>query len=393
LTDAQRFDPTTQFPEFYRNDAIKALGQQRLWTISDPNKRPVDLQNAMRINSSPHLPCPRCGASSCSILHGAQLREAQSQLLTLDELTSMAPGAANAAMHFDWSLDRSVVLDIEPSCPPEVADQLLRLVTGSKAQPEPAALYSEVSMSGRGFHVVLPLPTAFASSGAESRAVMRHPEGWFEVLLYHWITFSRAPIDPARLEAARSDPRGDGMTWDGLFAQLASIVPARAKSADIAGLGALASDAIGCELEPVEEWLVRRLVAEHLGSWTKSLSDEYRGDTSRWEYAKLIWLSGHALELLSGWDFAVRGGPPGSPGFAEPAPDEEFLASLARVVYTAAGEVIPARAKHAGTRSGLPYLLKQAISAITDVLKEHPHQLPGADTEDSSTTISQKDHP
>lgn len=365
-----RYDPVPLFPEFYANPHIRRLGGQRLWTVSDSSKRPVDLVTTLDNMAHPARRCPRCGETDCRIVHGAQVTEASSQLMTLPELTGRLPRAANAAMHFDWSLEHCVVLDIEPQCPPQVTDQLLRLVTGSADCPQPPALYSELSMSGLGYHVLLPLPAGFTAAGGDQRSVIRHPMGWFEVLLHHWITFSRKPIPAQRLQQAAAAPTGAAITWDGVFAQLVAVAPRSSGITGVAGVDRIAAETMGDELDPQENWLHRRIVRRHLGSWAKDLRTDYFGDTSRWEYARLRSLAHTAvdeleLRLLVNTIRFDEDRPWDTSGLPD---DDEVISSLIKVVYAAALEVLPPRLKHEGFRSGMPYLLKRASSAVSDAL-------------------------
>ena len=303
---------------------------------------------------------------------------ADEQLLTLDELTTRLPAAANAATHLDWHSEQVVVLDIEPDCPPQVTRQLLRLVTGNSAQDPPPVLYSEVSMSGKGYHLVLPVPEAmFTIPGVSRRNKLQHPNKWFEVLMYHWITFSRQPIPAEVLEQAAADPAGEDLTWEGLFTQLAQIAPG-GRQVGQAMSDLAAGQALQVELDQHERQVVQAVLDRHRRTYTKTLRDDFGGDTSRWEFSILCALAGHTDTLLRIHAMADslaqaqsqpdRQSPPTMPPPAEPDRTRAL-----RIMYTAALEAIPHRNKHDGTRSGLPYLLKQATVALatTSVSSDH----------------------
>lgn len=346
------------------------MGRHRLWTISDRNKMPIDVVNTLDTSDE----CQRCGLQNCRAIHGAQVNLADEQLLTLDELTEKMPTAANAATHLDWQNDHVMVLDIEKECPPEVANQLLRLVTGNTAEGEPLSLYSEVSMSGRGYHIILPVPDAmFTIPGVSTRTKIQHPNKWFEVLLHHWITFSREPIPQERLDQAAADPAGDNLTWEGLFTQLAHIAPGGRKVGQ-AMSDIQAGQALEEELTETERTLAQITLSRHRGGWNKELQQDYQGDTSRWEFAILCSLANQATALLK---LKALTDAVATAQLARDSPEDSLVlppenpvdrAQALRIMYTAALQAVPYRDKHEGTRSGLPYLLKQATVALATAM-------------------------
>lgn len=353
----QHTHPALAFPDFYTNPHIRSrLAAQRLWTVSDTSKRPVDIVSALATSQ-----CPRCGRPDCADVHGAQLSDADAQLLTLDELTTALPNASNVATHLDWRSSGLMVLDIEPECPAEVVDQLLRLVTGNTASPVPSALYSEVSGSGRGYHLLLPVPSNIASFPRAARAIkLQHPQRWYEVLLYHWTTFTRRQIPPERLAAAAAVPTGAMLTWEGVFGQLVEIAP----GGEAAGEGApgqydqalaLSDD---LDLTPMESE-VAKAVTENLGhEVAKDLNDDFAGDTSRWEMSRLIRIAAIAQAKLH-----VRRSIDRITGTSTQTPEQDKQ-QLLRVVHHVARDTLPPRHKHDERRSGASYLLKRCAEAL-----------------------------
>src|SRR5207248_8940766 len=128
-------DPRGWFPQFYDNPAIRALASARRWTVSgqigediEERKAPIDLRELIdhgRVRGAWSIG-PAC-------------------LTDLDELTCALPAASNAAFFLQAQTDGLVVIDVEADCPPGIAADLLR---------QPGILYAELSMSGRGFHLV-----------------------------------------------------------------------------------------------------------------------------------------------------------------------------------------------------------------------------------------------
>lgn len=351
--------PASVFPEFYTNPHIRSgLAPHRLWTVSDLDKVPIDIVSAL--DTSPV--CPRCWQQECNEVHGARIADADTQLLTLDELTAAVPNARNVATHLDWRSSGLMVLDIEADCPPEVTDQLLRLVTGNTASPQPRALYSELSGSGRGYHLLLPLPANLAHFPRASSAMkLQHPKLWYEVLLYHWITFSRNQIPAERLAAAVAEPKGEMLTWEGVFGQLVEIAPGGASVGDgtpgqfdhVLALSGDDLDLTGMEAE------VARTVVDYLDHEdSKDLIDDFHGDTSRWEMSRLIRIAAVAQSKLD-----VRLAINRITGAGTQTP-EQTEQQLLRVVHHVARETLPPRTKHDERRSGVSYLLKRCAEAL-----------------------------
>ncbi|OUS97367.1 hypothetical protein CA951_03205 [Rhodococcus sp. NCIMB 12038] len=347
------------FPEFYTNAHIRSsLAPHRLWTVSDFDKVPVDIVSAL--DTSPV--CPRCWRPECNEVHGARVADADTQLLTLDELTAAVPDARNVATHLDWRSSGLMVLDIEPHCPPEVTDQLLRLATGNTASPRPRAVYSELSSSGHGYHLLLPLPENLAYFPRASNATkLQHPKLWYEVLLYHWITFSRNQIPPQRLAAAAAEPNGAMLTWEGVFGQLVEIAPGGTATGDQApGHFDQALALSGDELDLTSmEAEVARTVVDYLDHEdSKDLIGDFHGDTSRWEMSRLIRIAAVAQSKLHVRTTINR------ITSAATQTREQDEQQLLRVVHHVARETLPPRTKHDERRSGVSYLLKRCAEAL-----------------------------
>ncbi|BAS11870.1 hypothetical protein AHiyo8_01730 [Arthrobacter sp. Hiyo8] len=171
------------------------------WTVSgqigeinsdDPEKEPtrkapIDIRHLLE-GCNP-------GCRHVGPLRGAWAIDEQC-LLTLDELSTRLPAAANCAFYLRAATNGLIVIDIEKTCPPEIAQQLLAL---------PGILYTEESMSGLGYHFVAPLPANFSAFpiGAGKRK-LQEEHGWYEILIDHWCTFTRRPVAADVLAHARS---------------------------------------------------------------------------------------------------------------------------------------------------------------------------------------------
>ncbi|MFD8609433.1 hypothetical protein [Streptomyces sp. NPDC059631] len=335
-------DPHAWFPQFYGNPAIRTLASACRWTISghigeespdDPTKppkrkAPIDVRHLLAGCTS--------GCRHASPLRGAFALD-ETCLLTLGELTAAMPNAANTAFYLQAQTDGLLVLDIEADCPPRLATDLLRL---------PGILYSELSMSGRGFHLLMPLPKNFhAFPIAASKRVLREEHGWYELLLDHWSTFTRQPVPDrivARFNAATSAPAF--ATIEDLYAHLAVNISEN-------------SSASGSDVDTAEDMpdipYAQAIVEQALASARHQLRDpgDFNHDMSRWEFSVLASLYGWIRTQLRAYSAL---------GVEYSTGDTTWL------LYKAAVDVIPARPKHSERRNGRPFLLDRAAALVAD---------------------------
>lgn len=301
--------PRTAFPEFYDNPIIGAIADIPRWTVSDSEKMPINFRELMSTNR----------------LWGAH-EISEHCLVTLDELTGFLPNAANNAFYLRAQTDGVLVLDIEKTCPPEVAAKLLGI----------PSLYSELSMSGKGYHLLLPLPANFWDFPiATGKKVLKHEEGWFEILLDHWVTFTRAPVPSDRMPRQDYEPGA----WEALYAQLAG----KAVEVTSTEFDMTTERPEIPRFEQMVELISRRAIG-------KSLSD-FAGDASRFEFSALGVLFNRLQTVL----IAVRD--------AEPTANFDEAAQ-AWVLFEAAQRILPARDKHAEIRNEMPLLLNAAVSLV-----------------------------
>lgn len=332
---ASLFNPVTAFPEFYTNPVITALGQRKAWTISDNDKMPVDLH----------------ALTTSGRVYGAHADNYHTALATLPELTTMIPQAANCAFRIETSLDHCLILDIEKTCPTDVADQLLLLSTH--------AYYTETSMSGKGYHLVMPMPANFDQfPNAQVKTALKHTHGWFEVLLHQWITFTRNPIPQQRLNDAYVRQGHAKRSWEDVYAELA----AQARPATHSGLNLDPEELKPDDFTPVENNITEQaipIITERFAqNYTKDVYD-FDGDYSRWEFSRINVLTSMVVEQLSSLLLPLS--------MADPTisrtPRAEHVAYL---VYKLATTIFDHRDKHDTTRNGLPFLYYRAVSCIEE---------------------------
>lgn len=331
-------DPRRAFPEFYGCFAISALADIPRWTVS--GRIDDSLEDSLKARKAPvdvrHL-------VATGRVRGAWARDEQC-LMTLGELADSLPLASNAAYYLDATYDGLVVIDIEPSCPPHIAANLLSL---------PDLLYRETSMSGKGFHLIARVPAnAHEFPVAGRKKVLREEHGWYEILQEHWVTFTRSPVPehlPRKEEAAAG---GEGFrSVEELYASLARL--AKPPASAVRAVGAL-----GTEPPKITGMgrIIRQTLSDAAGR-TRTLAD-FHGDRSRFEFSVLGTLH-RAMKkhlIMVGHNRGVRY-----------SPDEEVW-----LLYLAAQEVLPRRDKHNEQRNGVPYLLDRAASMVSLQDGAHP---------------------
>lgn len=168
------------FPDFYENEFIKSIAGNTKWTVSGrtvpdpsiPPKIPIDMYSLMyeaKIKGAPHWSYP--------------------YLITLSELLQVLPHAANHTYYLESPVDKTVVLDIEPTCPKELTEEFLKM----------PYIYGEVSMSGKGYHLVFDLPEKIFNSYPIARKKKRWigEKNQYEVHFAHYITFTRRMLPPS----------------------------------------------------------------------------------------------------------------------------------------------------------------------------------------------------
>ena len=301
--------PYEAHPEFYGNPVIQMLAHEPRWTVTEPGtKMPINIREVL----------------SSGRIWGAHEISAEC-LMPLDEMLSQLPDVANNAFYLRASIDRVLVLDIEKTCPPTVARELLKM----------PALLRERSLSGLGWHMVMPLPDNFADFPIAARKrVLKQEDGWYEVLVDHWVTFTRdttpePPVDP------------DAPSWERVYASLAEK--------------AVETPRVALDIDDERPDIPRfeRIVSFLSEAADGMTADAYGGDASRFEFAVI----GRLYNRLTGALPVLQD--------AEPDADYSDQSVQAWLVYSAAKSVIPHREKHDELRAGVPLLMSSTVSLIS----------------------------
>lgn len=320
-------NPRVAYAGFYNNPAITTLADASRWTVSgrlgddaeSKGKAPIDIRHLFDVGR----------------VRGAWAQDDQC-LVTLDELARRLPDAANHAFYLRAVTDGLMVIDIEPSCPVEISTQLLAL---------PGVIYSETSMSGRGFHLATPLPASFHEFRvASGKRVLREQHGWYELLLDHWVTFTRKPISEDIWKHVQGvlTPASEFASTATLFASLAET--ARATT--------VASTTVRTSVEAPKITGGQDIVSRTLeGAWPRFKTlDDFDGDASRWEFSVLGVLYREMHRHLVRVGFLRR-----------TTYDDSDRAWL---LFQTVQEVLPDRPKHSEQRNGRPFLLDRAAAMV-----------------------------
>ena len=286
------------FNHFYEHDIIKKLAKNEKWTVSDKDKIPIDLKLWIYQQK----------------LCGAQFNNDLS-LVTLDVLRKEIPNAANHAYYLDAMIDKYVVLDIEPSCPDDIKQELLQM----------SYSYGERSMSGKGYHLIFPLPTCIAEYPiAQTKLVLKEEHGYYEILMAHYVTFTADMLPPA----SGTEP------FEPLFRKLASQQKEVVRTEmDIT------------EMAPEMDTCTLRIqtALKFCGHCYPKHLEDFHNDHSKYEFAYMMHLYKNLQKLIQMDSVQTHR------TYTE-SEQAWFLYSLAK-------EQLPHRVKHEETRDGLPWLV------------------------------------
>ena len=169
-----------RFKSFYENKAIKSIANKKKWTVSS-TKQVGKIRSKMPLDVVEFL--------NTGKISGAKFFNENSlvDLNTLiKELSNENRYTANNTFYLDTKEDDLIVLDIEPSCPKDLKEKLIHM----------KALYKEKSMSGKGYHLVFKKPKNFNDYiTATKKAAVSDSNGYYEILIKHYVTFTRNTIE------------------------------------------------------------------------------------------------------------------------------------------------------------------------------------------------------
>lgn len=305
----------SQMRAFVEHPHIRPLAERPAWTISTSDKMPIDMYLL----------------ESLGQVFGCK-REIPLSTWTLDDVAALVPNAANYAFYLEAAKDGVCVLDIEPECPMELKAEFLRA----------PCLYAERSMSGKGFHMLLPYPYEFMDRYpvAAGKTAMKDKERGFEFLFEHWVTFTGD-----RVIQTDVDPGSDviGRELARLAEEQVAVSMAEIDIEDVAPDDVPYHDQI------------RSYIGNNVHRILGRSPADYDGDMSRFEFAVICSILRNvraAQSTIARMDHA------------DPWEiwDDQCTAFL---VFEAATTLLDHRDKHDEQRCGLPmllYIVKKAMS-------------------------------
>ena len=295
---------------------IQTIAGNQKWTVSTKTKMPIDMARFMQEN----------------IIVGASFAGENQPLVSLPSLMGAIPNAANAAYNLKQAVDDFFILDIEPSCPPEVRDELLRLPYD----------YAELSMSRQGYHLAFRRPDPIPVTRPELftiKPALRHENGWYEFLFNHYVTFTGETILPA-----------DGIQQlpiDTLW----QLFDGMAEKARITKTFELSDTEIpDLEEIPLGEFIVDFLSDENAAY--RKTADDFGGDKSKYEFGVTGFYFKRLNSLLSTTAYQRH----------DYTPQERI-----RILYEIITRMTPYRDKHEEIRDGMPWLMYTAKRVVTTV--------------------------
>lgn len=326
---------TERYKTFLSNPAVRSIASKPKWSISDKDKRPISLYNLLYnrivVGGKPGV------IGDTDTLDGL----IKSFCRTFPDQGQIA----NFAFFLDAIDDDIVVLDIEPECPTSLKAEFAQL----------PYIYGEVSMSGRGMHLLFPKPKNFDDFPiAAKKKAMKGPKKYYEILMGHWVTFTgRALKRSVGRNIENQEP------FEKLFATLAAQQTESAK--------------IDIELDPER---LRENVAEIpdadyiIDILTRPANavgfkpERYDNDMSRYEFAYFGIKCSQLTSLLRSTRIKSNG---------HTYTPEDFI----RLLYVIGTTELEHRDKHDSTRNGMPWLMYEAAQLVecrlSDDMNEKGH--------------------
>lgn len=284
------------FEDFYNHPFIKSIADKERWTVVDKNKRPIDMYGLIYMHKI-------FGAAFCD----------EKSLVSLKTLCETLPNATNNTFYMDALTDGFVVLDIEPKCPQNIKNKLLQL----------PYIYGELSLSGKGYHLIFPLPDCIENYPiAKKKVTMKEEHGYYEILLNHYVTFTRNII-----------PKSKGASdFEKIFKELASQQKEHTKNnIEIE------------EEEPDDIPLKDTILTIMYNQAYRKQPKDFDFDMSKYEYGYISFLYEKLLCVLALSNIK--------------SVHEYSDTEKAWLLYNAAKEMLPYREKHDEMRTGLPWLM------------------------------------
>ena len=305
-------DHIAKMSHFVEHPHIRPLATRDAWSISTYDKMPIDIY----------------ALETYDTIVGCNIEKPYSTR-TLDELHELLPDAANYAFYLDARIDNVCILDIEPDCSDELKAAFLEM----------DCLYAETSMSGKGYHLLIPYPQDILAKYpiAAKKSVLKNKKKGFELLFNHWVTFTGNQI--------KTNPTAKG---NQIFAEeLDSLASIQREFTHMRiDLGESHPDDIFGEKD------ILHAVMTNKRELLNRTPEDYDNDLSRYEFAICI----RILKYIRRAQENLR------QTYGDIAQwDDQQTAWL---IFAVAHDILDYREKHDELRSGMPYLLYIIGNAI-----------------------------
>ena len=301
------YDP--QYEAFYTNPVIQKLADNERWTISNQDKKPLDVTEYLETKD---LPQPH--------IWGVAFDRGHNPYVNLDTILEEFPTAFNNAYALNYALDGIVVMDIEKTCPDNIKEQFLKL----------PYLYAETSMSGQGIHLIFETPKCLENYPiAQKKLALKDKNGYYEILLNHTITFTRNVLPP-------QTPTLGIEVFENIVENLAVEAKETAQKAELAE--------IQLNFDPTTIFAYDSLMeAASRYTYTKTPTN-FGGDMNRYEYGFVGGYYHHMMKVIKNYPNLQK---------QHTYTDNEII----WLVYSAVKTYIEYRPKHDETRNGMPWLM------------------------------------
>ena len=308
--------------EFMNNEFIQTIKDREQWTLSEQgSKKPLDMNYMIaHANDAEYRPI------------GASFANNNKPLVTLDRMGHFFSEflhtdidkitIPNAAYDLSQLTDDFMVLDIEPTCPDVMKNELLKF-------PYP---YVEKSMSGKGIHAIIPnnmMNTKFEDI-RKNASKLQEEHRYYEFLLNHYVTFTGEIIIPTQTGQKMLNP------IETYFDRLAEQTQLHNEIKEIA----LSESVLDMSQIPGID-IIMDIIDNQYSGYYKTKAD-FNFDESRYEFGFIAYYAKRLEEACS--SILLKG---------NTYTDEQKVGMLYNIVK----ERIPERPKHNETRRGMPYLL------------------------------------
>lgn len=334
--------PSPPFVDLLRCPQLHTMTSNPIWTVSDVNKRPLDVRTIFTDHPAGARPNDEGAVTSIRSLY-----------------RTLGPsGMTNLATYWNYDLSSYMLLDVESHADPALLARMTTL----------PAVYAEYSLSGKGMHLVMPMPDLpDGQVFPEVRyATVLHGDGddW-EIHLRHWVTFTGLSVG--------LEPTDEGRAlWTSMFVEAATRF-ARSHDGtsgpmtDHSDQGLAAMDADPPELmdEAIESFgRVANRPRKTKADFRYDRPHRGKGpyDLSRFEMSCMCHYAGRLLRDMEAGRFYTADG-----RAVDVAHDQWTPTQVAYILYRAADAGLAGfehRAKHDTKRLGVPYLYHEALCAV-----------------------------